>query len=87
MRNSRLIRLGVTIATLVGALFFNVIVGVFGLGIAIGGLAAFLVGAVVICREYVPSETVIIRLPPNRRVLRTSGLRVSMQKRHSEKTK
>jgi hypothetical protein len=40
------------IATLVGALFFNVIVGVFGLGFAIVGLAAFLVGTVVICRAF-----------------------------------
>ena len=55
MRNSRLAGLGVIIATLVGVLFFNLIVGVFGLGLAIGGLAAFLVGAVVICRAF-PSE-------------------------------
>lgn len=34
--------------------------------------------AVVICREYVPSEAVIIRLPPNGSVLRASGPRVSM---------
>jgi len=45
----------VIIATLVGALFFNVIVGVFGLGFAIVGLAAFLVGTVVICRAF-PAE-------------------------------
>ena len=55
MRNSRLVGLGVMIATLVGALFFNVIVGVFGLGLAIVGLAAFVVGAVVICRAF-PGE-------------------------------
>jgi len=44
------------IATLVGALFFNVIVGVFGLGFAIVGLAAFLVGTVVICGAF-PAES------------------------------
>jgi hypothetical protein len=50
-----LVGLCVIIATLVGALFFNVIVGVFGLGFAIVGLAAFLVGTVVICRVF-PGE-------------------------------
>ncbi len=43
------------IATLVGALFFNIIIGVFGMGFAIVGLAAFLVGAIVICRAF-PAE-------------------------------
>ena len=43
------------IATLVGALFFNVIIGVFGIGFAIVGLAAFLVGTVAICRAF-PAE-------------------------------
>jgi hypothetical protein len=52
MRNSRFVGLCVMIAALVGALFFNVIVGVFGLGSAIVGLAAFLVGTVVICRAF-----------------------------------
>ena len=56
MRNSRLAGLCVMIATLVGALFFNVIVGVFGLGFAIVGLAAFLVGTVVICGAF-PAES------------------------------
>lgn len=55
MRNHRLVGLCVLIATLVGALFFNVIVGVFGLRLAICGLAAFIVGAVVICRTF-PGE-------------------------------
>jgi len=40
------------IAILIGALFFNVIVGVFGLGFAIVGLAAFVVGTVLICRAF-----------------------------------
>jgi hypothetical protein len=52
MRKSRLVGLGVMIATLVGALFFNIIIGVFGMGFAIVGLAAFLVGAIVICRAF-----------------------------------
>ena len=52
MRNNRLVGLPVMIATLVGALFFNIIVGVFGIVSAIVGLAAFLVGAVVICRAF-----------------------------------
>ncbi len=55
MRKSRLVGFGVMIATLVGALFFNIIIGVFGMGFAIVGLAAFLVGAIVICRAF-PAE-------------------------------
>jgi len=55
MRNTRLAGLCVMIATFAGALFFNVIVGVFGLGFAIVGLATFLVGTVVICRAF-PDE-------------------------------
>ena len=55
MSNSRFVGLWVMIAILVGVLFFNVIVGVFGLGFAIVGLAAFLVGTVVICRAF-PGE-------------------------------
>ena len=55
MRKSRLVGLGVMIATLVGVLFFNIIIGVFGMGFAIVGLAAFLVGAIVICRAF-PAE-------------------------------
>jgi hypothetical protein len=56
MRNRRFVGVCVMIAALVGALFFNVIVGVFGLGFAIVGLAAFLVGTVVICRAF-PAES------------------------------
>ena len=56
MRNSKLAGLCVIIATLVGVLFFNVIVGVFGLGFAIVGLAAFAIGTVVICRAF-PGES------------------------------
>ena len=41
---------GVTGATLLGALFFFVIIGVFGLSVAITGLLVFVVGAIVICR-------------------------------------
>lgn len=59
MRNHRLVGLCVMIATLVGALFFNVIVGVFGLGFAICGLAAFVVGAVVICRAFPGEEATL----------------------------
>jgi hypothetical protein len=55
MRYTGLAGLYVLIATLGGTLFFNVIVGVFGIGFAIVGLAAFLVGTVVICRAF-PSE-------------------------------
>jgi hypothetical protein len=41
-------RLGGVAATLAGVLFFFSIVGVFGLQLAIAGLAVFIVGAVVI---------------------------------------
>jgi hypothetical protein len=54
MRNSKLVGLCVMVAILVGALFFNIIIGVFGLDFAIVGLAAFLVGAVVIYRAFPP---------------------------------
>ena len=46
--------LGVTTA-LLGVLFFFIIVGVFGLPLAIAGLAVFVLGAVVVFREF-PSE-------------------------------
>ena len=39
---------GVT-AALIGVLFFFIIVGVFGLPLAITGLAVFVLGAVVVC--------------------------------------
>ena len=55
MSSGRLVGLSVMIAILIGALFFNIIIGVFGLGIAIVGLAAFLVGTVIICRAF-PGE-------------------------------
>ena len=45
---------GVTTA-LIGVLFFFIIVGVFGLPLAIAGLAVFVLGAVVVCRAY-PTE-------------------------------
>ena len=49
MRNgNKLHRLQSMTAALVGVFFFNVIVGVFGLRLAIAGLAAFVVGGVVL---------------------------------------
>ena len=42
---------GVT-AALIAVLFFFIIVGVFGLPLAIAGLAVFVLGAVVVCRAY-----------------------------------
>ena len=45
---------GIT-AALIGVLFFFIIVGVFGLPLAIAGLAVFLLGAVVVCRGF-PTE-------------------------------
>jgi len=36
-------------AALVGVFFFNAIIGVFGLRLAIAGLAAFVLGAVAVC--------------------------------------
>ena len=56
MVNSKLVGLCVMIVILVGTLFFNIIVGVFGMDIAIAGLAAFLVCTVVICRAF-PGES------------------------------
>ena len=41
---------GVIGATLLGALFFFVIIGVFGLSVAVTGLLVFVVGAILICR-------------------------------------
>jgi hypothetical protein len=46
--------LGVT-AALIGVLFFFIIVGVFGLPLAIAGLAVFVLGAVVVFRAF-PTE-------------------------------
>ena len=45
---------GVT-AALIGVLFFFIIVGVFGLPLAIAGLAVFVLGAVVVFRAF-PTE-------------------------------
>jgi len=42
-------------ATLIGVLFFFIIVGVFGLPSAIAGLALFVLAAVVVCRVF-PTE-------------------------------
>ena len=44
-----------TTAALVGVFFFFAIVGVFGLRLAIAGLAVFVLGAVVVCRAF-PTE-------------------------------
>ena len=50
MRNGKqLNRLQSMTAAVVGVFFFNAIVGVFGLRLAIAGLAAFVLGAVVVC--------------------------------------
>jgi hypothetical protein len=56
MRTSNVLRrvYSVTVA-LIGVLFFFIIVGVFGLPLAIAGLAVFVLGAVVVCRAF-PSE-------------------------------
>jgi len=56
MKTSNVLRrfYGVT-TVLIGVLFFFIIVGVFGLPLAIVGLAVFIVGAVVICRVF-PAE-------------------------------
>ena len=50
MKTSNVLRrvYGVT-AALIGVLFFFIIVGVFGLPLAITGLAVFVLGAVVVC--------------------------------------
>jgi len=42
-------------AALIGVLFFFITVGVFGLPLAIAGLAVFVLGAVVVCRVF-PTE-------------------------------
>ena len=56
MKTSNVLRrvYGVT-TVLIGALFFFIIVGVFGLPLAIVGLAVFVIGAVVVCRVF-PTE-------------------------------
>jgi hypothetical protein len=56
MRTSNVLRrvCGVT-AALIGVFFFFIIVGVFGMRLAIAGLAVFVLGAVVVCRVF-PTE-------------------------------
>jgi hypothetical protein len=56
MKTSNVLRrvYGVT-AALIGVLFFFIVVGVFGLPLAIAGLAVFVVGAVVVFRAF-PTE-------------------------------
>ena len=56
MKTSNVLRrvYGVT-AALIGVFFFFLIVGVFGLPLAIAGLAVFVLGAVVVCRV-LPNE-------------------------------
>ena len=56
MKASNVLRrvFGVT-AALIGVLFFFIIVGVFGLPLAIAGLAVFVLGAVVVFRAF-PTE-------------------------------
>jgi len=48
MNNNPLHRLGALAAALLGVLFFFAIVGVFGLRLAVAGLAVFVLGAVVV---------------------------------------
>lgn len=50
-------RLGAVTAALAGALFFFIIVGVFGVRFAIAGLVVFILGAVVVYRAF-PAERV-----------------------------
>jgi len=47
--NNKLHKLQSMTAALLGVFFFNAIIGVFGLRLAIAGLAAFVFGAVVVC--------------------------------------
>jgi hypothetical protein len=56
MKTSNVLRrvYGVTTA-LIGVLFFFIIVGVFGLSVAISGLIVFVLVAVVVCRAF-PTE-------------------------------
>lgn len=52
---NQLHRLQSMTAALVGVFFFNAIVGVFGLRLAIAGLTVFVLGTVVICVAF-PTE-------------------------------
>ncbi len=53
--SSMLHRLQSMTAALVGVFFFNAIIGVFGLRLAIAGLAVFVLGAVVVYAAF-PTE-------------------------------
>ena len=56
MKTSNLLRrVYVVTAALIGVLFFFIIVGVFGLALAIAGLAVFVLSALVVCRAF-PTE-------------------------------
>jgi len=56
MKTSKVLRRVYAVtATLIGVLFFFIIVGVFGLPSAIAGLALFVLAAVVVCRVF-PTE-------------------------------
>jgi hypothetical protein len=48
LNSNQLHRLGALAAALVGVLFFFAIIGIFGLRLAIAGLAVFVLGAVVV---------------------------------------
>jgi len=48
---------GLAVTALLGAFFFFLIIGVFGLQFAIGGLLVFVVGAVLISQAF-PAESV-----------------------------
>jgi hypothetical protein len=54
MKTSNVLRraYGVTAALIGVVFFFFIIVGVFGLPLAIAGLAVFVLGAVVVCRAF-----------------------------------
>ena len=53
MKTSNLLRrVYVVTAALIGVLFFFIIVGVFGLPLAIAGLAVFVLGAIVVFRAF-----------------------------------
>ncbi len=56
MKTSNVLRRVVAVtAALIGVLFFFIIVGVFGLPLALAGLAVFVLGALVVCRVF-PTE-------------------------------
>jgi hypothetical protein len=56
MKTSNVLRRAYGVAAaLIGVLFFFMIVGVFGLPLAIAGLAVFVLSALVVCRVF-PTE-------------------------------